>query len=244
MPPLPVNRTLTNHFLGRFGGALLLLFLINTVFGLLPLQLRDPAWQLRIADLLRTTTPFALLGTALIVLCEAFDGKATPAWFTAKRLQRLAPLAALGFVLLIPLQINASWVQIRNADAEAQKTIRGVERRVAAVRAAASAEQLLELTQGLPPDWQPVPSDSLAVNRSRLLGRVEPELARLRTTAEANKSAAIQKRLQDGLRDLLLNVVYAAALFGTDTLKFGGLNGNQALFNWTGLFGKQKRRRR
>ena len=39
----------------------------------------------------------------------------------------------LGFVLLIPLQMNASWVQIRNADAEAQKTIRAVERRVAAV---------------------------------------------------------------------------------------------------------------
>lgn len=244
MPPLTANRALTNHFLGRFGVALLLLFSINTVFGLLPLQLRDPAWQLRIADLLRTTAPFALLGTALIFLCEALDGKASPAWFPVKRIQRLAPLAALGFVLLIPLQINASWVQIRTADAEAQQTIRSVERRVADVRGAASREELIALTQGLPADWQPLPGDSLAVNRSRLLARVEPELARLRSVSETNKSAAIQKRLQDGLRDLLLSLVYAAAFFGTESLKLGALTGKQGWPNWSGLFGKKKSSRR
>jgi hypothetical protein len=244
MPLLPAPRSQTNHFLGRFGVALLLLFIINTLFGLLPLQLRDPAWQLRITDLLRTTAPFAILGAVLIFLCEAFEGKPSPDWFTVKRIKRLAPVAAVGFVLLIPLQINASWVQIRTADAEAQKTIRAVQRRVTAVRTAPSLEALVELSKGLPPDWQPKAGDSLAQNRFRILSRAEPELARLRTLSLSNKSAAIQRRLQEGLRDLLLNLIYAAAFFGAEPLKQGALMGNRGPFEWKTLFGAVKKKRR
>lgn len=43
MPLLLAPRLQMNHFLGHFGLALLLLFAINTLFGLLPLQLHDSA---------------------------------------------------------------------------------------------------------------------------------------------------------------------------------------------------------
>jgi hypothetical protein len=201
---------------------LVLLFVVNTLFGLFPLQLIDPAWQLRVADLLRTTAPFTLLGAALIYLCELVGGM-SPAWLPLQRIQRLAPLAALGFLLLIPLQVHASWMQIRNADGEAQKTIRSVERRITAVRAVASSADLAELSKGLPPDWQPLPEQSLTVNRSRLLARVEPELGRLRSLARTNKSAAVQKRLQDGLRDALLNLIYAVTFVGLRPRSFAEL---------------------
>jgi len=140
-----------------------------------------------------------------------------------QRIQKLAPLAALGFLLLIPLQINASWSQIRTADVEAQKTIRSVERRIASVRSAARSADLRQLSQGLPADWQPLPEESLSVNRARLLGRVEPELARLRNTASRNKNAAIQKRLQDGLRDVLLSLIYAWAFLGLRPIRHGAV---------------------
>jgi hypothetical protein len=214
MANLKLFHLLSSRVLGRLGSALILLFIINTLFGLLPLQLLNPAWQLSLADLLRTTAPFALLGSALIYLDERSRGMDNSTLLSLRRIQKLAPLAALGFLLLIPLQINATWVQIRHADSEAQKTIRSVERRIKAVQAVGSRAELLEISRGLPPDWQPLAEESLSVNRSRLLGRVYPELARLRTLANTNKSATIQKQLQDGLRDLLLSLIYAAAFYG------------------------------
>jgi hypothetical protein len=85
---------------------------------------------------------------------------------------------------------------------------------MASVRSVASAANLLQLSQGLPPDRQPLAGASLNTNRIRLLARVEPELARLRTLASTNKNAAIQKTLQDGLRDVLLSLIYAVAFYG------------------------------
>lgn len=205
---------LSSRFLGRIGEALLFLFIVNTLFGLLPMRPLEADWQLRVADLLHTTAPFTLLGAALIYLCEGPTMGAISNWFSLLRIRKLAPLAALGFLLLIPLQVHASWVQIRTADIEAQKTIRTVERRVTSVRMVASSSDLQELSQGLPPDWQPLSSSSLAENRSRLLGRIEPELGRLRTLASTNKSRAIQKALQDGTRNVLLSLVYAWAFIG------------------------------
>lgn len=231
MPASPADRLLSSSFLGRVGLALILLFVINSLFGLLPLQLLDPAWRLRIADLLRTTAPFTLLGSALIYLCEGPAQGPAPPLFPLRRIQRLAPLAALGFALLIPLQIHASYVQIRNADVEAQKTIRSVERRIASVRAVASSADLIELSKGLPPDWQPLPDASLDSNRTRLLGRVEPELARLRSTASRNKNTTIQKTLKDGLRDALLSLIYAVAFYGLRPARFAPVPLSQVGFH-------------
>jgi hypothetical protein len=125
---------MSRRFLGRLGFALILLFTVNTLFGLLPLQVLNPTWQLRVADLLRTTAPFTLLGATLLYLYEGPVGGPPYFLLPLRRIQRLAPFAALGFLLLIPLQIHASYVQIRNADSAAQTTIRSVERRIEAIR--------------------------------------------------------------------------------------------------------------
>ena len=231
MPSSPADRLLSSSFLGRVGLALILLFVVNSLFGLLPLQLLDPGWQLRVADLLRTTAPFTLLGAALIYLCEGPARGPSPPLFPLRRIQRMAPWAALGFALLIPLLIHASYLLIRNADVEAQKTIRSVERRTASVRSVANDADLLRLSQGLPPDWQPLAGASLNSNRARLLARVEPELARLRTMASSNKNAAIQKTLRDDLRDVLLSLIYAVAFFGLRPTRFAPLPLSQIGFD-------------
>jgi hypothetical protein len=70
------------------------------------------------------------------------------------------------------------------------------------------------LSAGLPADWQPRANDSLAANRARLLGRVEPELARLRTNVDQRKNQAIQVGLKEGSKNALLALIYAWALTG------------------------------
>jgi hypothetical protein len=217
------NQTLS-FCLHRLGLALFLLFLINTLFGLLPLQLLTPAWQLRFTDLLLTTAPFTLLGTALVLLGERQRTSPIRPWLTARQIRKLARPAAIGFLLLLPLLLHALWLQIRTADVEAQKTIRSVERRVTAVRMVASRSELQELSRGLPADWQPLAQAPLAENRARLLGRVEPELARLRTNVAERRRQAIQQALKEGSRTVLLALMYAWT--------FAGVHRCQGLPGW------------
>lgn len=203
----------SDYFL-RIGLALILLFVINSLFNLLPLQLLNPAWQTRITDLLISTAPFSLLGMALIFLGEEILEGEPLRWLPVGRIRQLAPLAALGFLLLVPLQINAYLMQFHTADQQARTAIRSIEGRVGEFRAAASNADLLKLTSGLPAPLQPLPQLSLADNRSRLLQRIEPQLARLRTVANDNKSQAIQKAIKDGSRNVLLCLTYAWLYWG------------------------------
>ena len=108
--------------------------------------------------------------------------------------------------------ISAVWTQIRTADVAAQATIRSLERRVNGVRSAGSGSELITLSAGLPADWQPRANDSLAVNRARLLGRIEPELAKLRTNVDQRKNQAIQVGLKEGSKNALLALIYAWAM--------------------------------
>jgi hypothetical protein len=209
-----ISRQTISFGLRRLGLALLLIFVVNSLFGLLPLQIVKPAWQLRVTDLLLTTAPFTLLGTALLFLAERQASHQAKVRLSVKQIRKLARPATIGFLLLIPLQTHAIWSQIRTADFEAQKTIRTVERRVSAVKSVASSEDLLRLSTGLPADWQPMPKASLPENRQRLLARIEPELARLRTTVDQRKRQAIQLGLKDGTSNLLLALIYAWAFEG------------------------------
>ena len=209
-----ISRQTLSFSLRRVGQALLALFVVNTLFGLLPLELTQAAWQLRAIDLLLTTAPFTLLGAALLLLSERHMHRRAQPVLSAKLLRKLARLASIGFLLLIPLLINAVWTQIRSADLGAQATIRSLERRVNAVRSAGSGSELITLSAGLPADWQPRPSDSLAANRARLLGRVEPELAKLRTNVDQRKNQAIQVGLKEGSKNAFLALIYAWALTG------------------------------
>lgn len=209
-----ISRQTISFSLGRLGLALLLIFVVNTLFGLLPLQLTTPTWQLRVSELLLTTAPFTLLGTALLFLAERHTINQAKVKLSAKQIRKLARPVTIGFLLLIPLQVTAIWTQIRSADFEAQKTIRVVESRVNSVRSVASSADLLRLSAGLPADWQPRTKGSLAENRARLLARIEPELARLRTKADQRKRILIQLGLKDGTSNVLLSLIYAWAFEG------------------------------
>ena len=101
MPTSSSLPLLSHVFLGRLGIALVLLFVVNNLFGLLSLRLLDPSWRLSMADQLRTTALFSLIGWALICLDESnrdiYDSKL----LSLRRIQKLAPLATLDFLLLI-----------------------------------------------------------------------------------------------------------------------------------------------
>jgi hypothetical protein len=209
-----IGRQLAARFLGRIGEALAFVFIINILFGLFPLQLTSPGWQERVAFLLRTLAVYPLLAAALIFLCENQAKSLSPPIFPLRRIQKLAPLAAIGFVLIIPLQTNSAYTQIRNSDNEAQKTIRQVERRVTEFTAISSLSELQQITQNLPPGVRPAPSIPLIEARALLVDRGESELARLRILSNRAKSDTIKRAVPDLIRDGLICLVYAIAFYG------------------------------
>ena len=218
-----VGRQLAARFLGRIGEALAFLFIVNILFGLFPLQLTNPGWQQRVAFLIRTSSIYPLMAAALIFLCEHHAKSLSPPIFPLKRIQKLAPLAALGFILIIPLQTNSIYLQIRNSDNEAQRTIRQVDRQVAAFRAISSVSELQQITQNLPPIVRPAPGISLVEARSLLVDRGETELARLRILANKAKSEAIKRAVPDAIRDALTCLIYAVAFYGLRSINFSML---------------------
>jgi len=117
---------------------------------LFPLQLLDPAWQLRLAGTLINTAAFPLLGLALLQIAAEL-GPHDPLLKNRARLcAQLAVAAALGFLLLLPLQTIAGLRTSRTANNAQASRIQGAEVKLKALRqAVAGAASNADLNQQL-----------------------------------------------------------------------------------------------
>ena len=208
------SRQLTGRFLGRLGEALILIFIVNTLFGLFPLQVANPGWQSKVAYLVRASSVYPLVGSALIFLSESKSRPLSPSFLTLKRIQWLAPVVAAGFLLLIPLQTNSIFEQIRDSNNLALRAVRALDRQVNSFRSISSLEQLQQITKNLPPELRPAPGESLAEGRRRLVTQGESELTQMRINAEKSKREVTNKGVLDAIRDGLTCVIYALAFAG------------------------------
>jgi hypothetical protein len=122
---------------------LFVLFASLVAAALFPLQLLDPAWQLRLAGTLINGAPFPLLGLALL------------------------QIAALGFLLLLPLQTIAGLKTSRSLNQAQAARIQGAEGKLKALRqAVASAASNADLNQQLQKLSGPVLGPAAALAQS------------------------------------------------------------------------------
>jgi len=129
---------------------LFVLFASLVAAALFPLQLLDPAWQLRLAGTLINGAPFPLLGLALLQIAAEL-GPHDPLLKNRARLcSQLAVAAALGFLLLIPLQTIAGLQTSRTVNNAQSARIQGAEAKLKALRqAVAGAASNADLNQQL-----------------------------------------------------------------------------------------------
>ena len=207
--------------LGVVALVLFVLFASLVAAALLPLQLLDPAWQLRLAGTLINSAPFPLLGLALLQIAAEL-GPHDPLLKSRARLcNQLAVAAALGFLLLVPLQTIAGLQTSRTANNAQAARIQGAEAKLKALRqAVASAASNADLNQQLQKLQGPVlgPAD-IAQPLPLLKAQVGAVLdqAGLQITREREASQP-RTRLQL-LPDLLRNALASLAL----ALGFGAL---------------------
>ncbi|MEA5416985.1 hypothetical protein [Synechococcus sp. BA-132 BA5] len=198
--------------------ALLIGFAAACLLGLLPPQLLDPDWQWRFSGLLIDNGPVAVVAFGLLHLAAYVDAQNDR---LQRRLAALGPwaaAAALGFLLLIPLQGLAVARGLSTASLQSSRQLRQVDSTLNQLRQdIQAAPDAATLQRRLPPSLasaigpvalqQPLPQ-----LRAQVLALVDQ--AQQRSSARLGggvNPAALWPVIQRSLRVLLIAPAYAAA---------------------------------
>ena len=201
--------------LAWFANTLFTVYVIAIFSRILPPRLLDPLWQLNAATIVLDNATIPLLGMGLCYLATYLDPLNGNLRARSRLFSRLAGFAALGFLLLIPLQPCAGWTAYTassNAQAKQVRTAyRSLDSLNQAVSTARSAEELQEAVraiggvslEGLDPT---VPLQELKL---RLRQTVSTARGRIQQRAEAAKPSFFRAVVQPVSRGMLLALAYA-----------------------------------
>ena len=95
--------------LGFMAIALFVIYIITLLAGIVPVRLLDTSWQLRFVSTCLDSAPIPLMALGLLHLSAYLDPDNPVLQKRRDGLARLAILAVLGFLLLVPLQTYAAW---------------------------------------------------------------------------------------------------------------------------------------
>jgi hypothetical protein len=116
--------------------ALFAVYLISVLAFILPPRFLDSPWQLSTIMLAVEAAPIPLLGLALLHLAANLGPANIQLQRRKERLARLAVLASLGFLLIVPLQAHALWTSYRRSNSFAYQQQASASERAGAVRQA------------------------------------------------------------------------------------------------------------
>ena len=197
--------------------ALLAVFIATLLPQLLPPRLLDPQWQLTLCGVMAENGVLPLMALGLLFLATYLD----PAnlWVLAFRVgsSELAGLAAMGFLLLIPLQIFAVISSHSNLEFHQQKQRQTAQVRLdvleQAIASAGSSDELNQLLQNL--QAPPLPPSEQALPLSQLRPLLSQRLLQTRSLLQ-NKFSAPARVPQatlvlQVLRGVVSNLAYALA---------------------------------
>jgi len=199
------------------GYALILVFFAQVISALFPIALLKPQWIARASAALRGTASLPLLGTVLILLANMIDGSVLPSSRQLVQFRRIATIAALGFLLLIPLQ---SFATVRSINSQAQEQQAELNRVIAAanqLQKATTEQQLRDAIRSIPGGEQvanrPLGADVQTI-KTALLRRIEPSVKRAENQLQQSKSQSLQNTIVPLFRDALICLAYAIGFAG------------------------------
>lgn len=215
--PAAVAETLGTVGLGLFG-----LYLAAVGSVLFPVRLLDRGWQLTVAATLVDHAVIPLVGLTLLHLV-ALAGWASPRLLSLRRqATRLAIAAALGFPLLIPVQVCGAWSLFTGARSESTRQLERAATRFEALReaiqGAARPEDLrrrLEALQGPALGQRDLQTEPLPELKRRWLASLELAQAqmmrRLQGPGQGQEDALFRSTLRLIPSVLILALAFAAS---------------------------------
>lgn len=174
--------------------ALLAFFALTILNGALPLRLLDPTWQLSLIQLLLSQAFLPLIALVLLHLAVVLNPDSPRLRSRRNRYTRFALPAALGFLLLIPLQLGATWATLnqQNTRGQEQQRLQGqavIGQLRQAISAATSHQDLASRLASLPiRQTSSPPAADLAMPFPQRQQKMLAGLAR--SEAELNRSTA------------------------------------------------------
>lgn len=200
--------------------ALQVFFTYSVVAALLPVRLLDQAWQLSLISSLVNNGPLALMGLAMVHLHAWLMESVAVVQQRRDTMARLAVAAALGFLLLVPLQVQLMLGVLQNASVLQAKRIAAIERDYRAIRgglnSAGSTPELAQLLQqrGGPQLAPALLSLPLPELRQRLLANLTAtrlqNIRRLRATARSRFWGLLTSTSRNVVCSLALATGFAA----------------------------------
>ena len=207
---------------------------------LFPLQLLDPAWQLRLAGTLINAAAFPLLGLALLQIAAEL-GPHDPLLKNRARLcAQLAVAAALGFLLLLPLQTIAGLRTSRTVNNAQAARIQGAEAKLKVLRqAVAGAASNADLNQQLQKLQGPVlgPADiaqPLPLLKAQVAAVLDQAALQISREREASQPRTPLLLLPELLRNALASLALA---LGFAALAVRPGSEDSLLQEWLGTWG-------
>jgi hypothetical protein len=215
------------------GVVLLSSFLIN-LLNAAPPRLLDPAWQLNLVGLLLGSGGFALIGALLICLARTFNQSDRQLLKRARLVRRLATWVALGWLLLIPLQL---FVGVRLLNSKGKSELEQIQTFEGIAKSVREANSEFELRKALAQVPNQPPLSRLTVPLSVAKANVLAQFEKTINTAKNKQEQASSDRLQLWLKETFRNSLQSLALslgflaLGKPRLLENSFN-NQARRNW------------
>ncbi|MFM7264150.1 MAG: hypothetical protein ACKOZW_00835 [Cyanobium sp.] len=196
---------------------MLVAFLAIQMKVLLPPALAQPTWQLQLGDSLRGTASVPLVATALLLFAQRLDPEAEAIERRVTLVRRLCLAVALGFLLLIPLQISAGTSQMAQASSGESRQLREIQRTSLAIEQAQTPDalnQAIAQLPGLPSNFSGTFTRPIAEVRTILLNQIRPQIRTLETRITQARSDRMQAALRlfifDGITALGYAIGFAA----------------------------------
>lgn len=184
--PLPDTRPLE-----WAGFSLLTLFCLWSLLAILPPQVLNPVWGHQLVTNLVNNSPLLLLGVALNRLAVALNPRESARQAWRLRICRLAGLAALVYLLLIPLDVVATWRQVQGLRLQAAEREQAMDRRYReALKANEGASSTSSLMQNLRAFQAPELSPQ---DQNRPLADLKRELSASLETSLTSQKAQIRR---------------------------------------------------
>jgi hypothetical protein len=215
-----MNNDIDSHdsavFLQWAGYSLLFIFAVTVVMEVLPLALLQPAWLVRFSGKILGGGVFALTGAVLLVIALRFDPEVLPLARFQKRLRQLARLVALGFLLLIPLQMVAGIFVLKTDAQDIQRKLTRLEQATQVISKSTTESGLINGLAMLPGAPRPN-GQKLAIPAPIVKAQVLAQLNRQIPLLQNRVSEVKKLRLETGLavwfKQGVISAAYATAFW-------------------------------
>jgi len=206
--------------LGLIGLCLLLLYIGSVLVAILPPQLLNPGWQLQFVSTLINSSGLGLVGLVLVRLAAYVNPGSGRLRQRRDAFAGWACAAAIGFLLLIPVQGYAAWNGWENANQTRNLQLTTTDRKARdlrqAITSATTIEQLQRNLQAF--SARPLPPAALATPlpklRQQLLDNLERTEGLVKERYERIPPENVWALAQNSLRNMFSALVLSVAFAG------------------------------